>query len=29
LKPAYTIDTHVHADHITEALALKRARGAG
>jgi sulfur dioxygenase len=27
LKLAYTIDTHIHADHITAALAMKRAVG--
>ena len=27
LKLAYTVDTHIHADHITAALAMKRAVG--
>ncbi|MEJ7806357.1 MAG: MBL fold metallo-hydrolase [Telluria sp.] len=27
LRLAYTVDTHIHADHITAALALKRAVG--
>ena len=27
LKLAYTVDTHIHADHITGALELKRATG--
>ncbi|HWL27463.1 MAG TPA: MBL fold metallo-hydrolase, partial [Burkholderiaceae bacterium] len=27
LKLAYTVDTHIHADHITSALELKRALG--
>ena len=27
LKLAYTVDTHIHADHITGALELKRAVG--
>lgn len=27
LKLAYTVDTHIHADHITAALEMKRAVG--
>lgn len=29
LKLAYTVDTHVHADHITAALELKKKTGSG